>query len=72
MPIGLLRTIKNSTMPHELTDQANIDKARVLLASGMVEATISAPDDPVQKAIILKVTNLGLIALHVGEDPNES
>ncbi|MBF5006824.1 hypothetical protein [Diaphorobacter caeni] len=66
-----MRTIKNSTLPLELTDSASIDKARVLFASGMIEANISAPEDPVQKAIIFNLTNLGLIATHVGENPNE-
>lgn len=71
MPIELLHMIKKSTLPLELTDQPSIDKARVLLASGMIEANITTPDNQVQKAIILNVTNLGLIATHAGEDPNE-
>ncbi|MDR2333742.1 MAG: hypothetical protein LBE61_09685 [Burkholderiaceae bacterium] len=72
MPIELLRKIKQLHLPVVLTDPAEVDKARVLRASGMIEADISEPGEPVQEADIRSITNLGLIATRIGEDPNET
>lgn len=70
MPIELLKEIRNLDLPVVLTDAAKVDKARILRASGLIEADISEPGDPTQQATIRAITNLGLIATHIGEDPN--
>jgi hypothetical protein len=70
LPIELLKEIRNLDLPVVLTDAAKVDKVRILRASGLIEADISEPGDSIQKATILSITNLGLIATHIGEDPN--
>lgn len=72
MPIELLREIQQSVLPLLLTDSAAVHQARMLRASGLIEADITEACDPLQQADIRAITNLGLIAALIGENPNES
>lgn len=66
-----LKDIQQSTMPVLLTDSADVGAARELLASGFIEAIITAPNDSLQQADIQSITDLGMIAIRIGEAPNE-
>lgn len=72
MPIELLTKIKHAVLPVVLVDPGEVDKARILRASGMIEADITEPGDALQQADIRSITNLGLIATRIGEDPNQT
>lgn len=62
MPMELLRQYaRDGSLPARLTDEADIDKLRVLAAAGMVQAVI--PDEPGQPAHLVAITGLGRATL---------
>ena len=69
VPIELLNEIARTPLPAFLVDQAQIDKARVLRASGLIQAMLPEENDT-GPAVVHAITRLGLIALGTEEDPN--
>lgn len=62
MPMEFLRNLaEEDRFPLSVSDEADIDKLRVLRAAGMVEAHL--PDAPHQPAQILTITGLGRATL---------
>lgn len=62
MPLEFLRPLAQcDQFPTLVTDEADIDKLRVLRAAGMVQATL--PDTPGQSACVTAITGLGHASL---------
>ncbi len=69
LPLELLKEIAARPMPAVLKSKADIDKLRVLRASGLITAQIPEPDED-GPAEVLEITPLGRIALNIEDDPN--
>lgn len=67
MPMELLRQLENSDLPVEVTNEADVDKLRVLCAAGLAVAflppTALLRDRSHQPAIVLAITRKGRQAL---------
>ncbi len=71
MPLEFLHEIATKELPLTVTDLAEIDKLRVLRASGHVAALLPAPgaSEANQFARVLAVTAKGHEALAAGKSP---
>lgn len=63
MPLELLRELAAMQLPVTVTKIEDIDKARVLRASGHIACTLSAPGSPEPFARVLAITREGRAAL---------
>ena len=63
MPVDLLQQISRGPLPRTLENMGDIDRLRVLVAAGMVEAILPDVHSPVQRAEILRISRLGEEAL---------
>lgn len=64
MPLEFLRTVAELELPLAVTDEGNIDKTRVLVAAGMITASLPEPGTGAP-AQIHSVTGLGRATLKV-------
>jgi hypothetical protein len=64
MPLEFLRTVAELELPLTVTDEGNIDKTRVLVAAGMITASLPEPGTGAP-AQIHSVTGLGRATLKV-------
>lgn len=71
MPMELLEELAEMNLPVELVEPAEVDKLRVLLAAGHVDAVIPpvAQDQSRKPAIVLEITPLGRKALRLFGSP---
>lgn len=65
MPLEFLRAISVGTLPVEVTEQADLDKLRVLVAAKMVEADLP-PIGKAGGAVVRRITGYGRAALAAG------
>lgn len=72
MPMELLEEIADMSLPFEITDRVEVEKLRVLLAAGHVDAVIppATHDHAQQPAIVLEITPLGHKALRFFGSPS--
>lgn len=63
MPIEYLREIAHAELPITVTDEAAIDKLRVLRAAELISAMLPAPGADRQVARVLGITAEGRAAL---------
>lgn len=73
MPIELLRAIADKSLPLTITDPADIDKLRVLRASGHIAVLLPKPGIDQAFARVLHITREGraLVALANSERQDE-
>lgn len=64
MPLEFLRTVAELELPLTVTDEGSIDKTRVLVAAGMITASLPEPGTGAS-AQIHTVTGLGRATLKV-------
>lgn len=64
MPMELLREIADGELPLSVTDEGVIDKLRVLVAAGMVTASMPEPGTA-GEAVVIGITGLGRATLKV-------
>lgn len=64
MPLELLREIASADLPIAVTEEAKIDKLRILAASGMITAQLPSPGAS-GPATVLTVTGLGRATLKI-------
>lgn len=71
MPLEFLRELATSSLPLEVTSEAEIDKVRVLAAAGMILANLPDLDQP-GPAVVRELTGFGRATLKAkgGLDPN--
>jgi hypothetical protein len=71
MPMELLEELADVDLPFEITDRADVEKLRVLLAAGHVDAVIPpvTHDHSQNPAIVLEITPLGYKALRFFGSP---
>lgn len=63
MPMELLRSMAESSLPAQLDDIADIDKLRVLAAAQLVTAKLPPVQSPAEGATVLTITGEGRAAL---------
>jgi hypothetical protein len=71
MPMDLLEELADLDLPCEISDRVEVDKLRVLLAAGHIDAVIPpvAHDQTQKPAIVLEITPLGRKALRFFGSP---
>lgn len=72
MPMALLEELAEVNFPFEVADPEDVDKLRVLLAAGHIDAVIPpvAHDQSRRPAIVLEITPLGRKALRFFGSPS--
>jgi hypothetical protein len=60
MPMDFLRRIEDETFPLTVTDPVDIQNAAVLVAAGLIEATLPTESDaPERPGVVLCITPVG-------------
>lgn len=71
MPLEFLREIAAGSLPLEVASEADIDKVRVLVAAGMVLASLPEPNQP-GPAVVRELTGFGRATLKAKGGPAPS
>lgn len=64
MPVEYLRELARAQLPMTVTDEASIDKLRVLRAADLVSAMLPSPHAEERYARVLAITAQGRALLH--------
>ncbi|MBB4225744.1 hypothetical protein [Variovorax guangxiensis] len=60
MPMDFLRSIEEASFPLAIHDEADVQRAAVLVAAKLIDANLPGPDDDAGRSgVILRITPLG-------------
>lgn len=60
MPMDFLRSIEEASFPLAIHDEADVQRAAVLVAAKLIDANLPGPDDDAGRfGVILRITPLG-------------
>jgi len=64
MPMDFLRSIEEASFPLAIHDEADVQRAAVLVAAKLIDANLPEPGDDAERyGVILRITPLGLAEL---------